>query len=124
MQRDFNLIRKILLTVESTPAGEMLQSNELAYDGYNSATIAEHVEILIEAGLIHSEDWAPDDETGGTIFLINRLTWQGHDFLANAKNDTIWKKAMAEAQEKGTSMSMVILNGVLTKLAQKYAGLD
>jgi hypothetical protein len=124
MQRDFNLIRSILLKIESTPAGIRLCSNELADDGHNLAIVAEHIEILRESGLIDTGEPFADPETGVKHCSINRLTWQGHEFLANAKNDTIWKKAMAQAQEKGISMSIVVLNGVLTKLAQKLLGLE
>jgi hypothetical protein len=61
---------------------------------------------------------------GNSSYLVRKITWQGHDFLANAKNDTIWKKVMTEAKEKGSSTSLVVLNGLLTKAAQKYIGLD
>jgi len=61
---------------------------------------------------------------GSSGFLVRKITWKGHDFLANAKNDTVWKKVMNEAKEKGSSVSLVVLNGLLTKAAQKYAGLE
>src|ERR1035441_8809860 len=35
-----------------------------------------------------------------------RMTWAGQEFLAKAKNDTIWKKVIAQAEEKGMSTSM------------------
>jgi DNA-binding MarR family transcriptional regulator len=124
MQRDFNLIRNILFSVESAPAGGRTQSDELEYDGYDPETIAEHIKLLSEQGLIHVGTSYNDPETGMRIFFIEGLTWNGHEFLDNARNDTIWKKAIAQAEEKGTSMSMVVLNGVLTKLAQKHLGLE
>jgi hypothetical protein len=57
-------------------------------------------------------------------FVVQRLTWSGHDFLENARNDTVWKKVFAEAKVRGTSVSLTVLNGLLTKVAQKYDGLE
>lgn len=121
MERDFNLIRRILLSVETKPVGELLQ--DLLYDDTDQYIVAEHVRIMIEEGLI---DGKVTDYINGMPpgYLIRRLTWKGHDFLANAKNDTIWKKVMSEAKEKGTSMTTVVINGLLTKAVQKYAGLE
>jgi hypothetical protein len=31
---------------------------------------------------------------------IMRVTRNGHEFLANAKNDTIWKEVLVEAEKK------------------------
>lgn len=121
MERDFNLIRRILLSVETAPVGELIQ--DLPYDDTDKYTLSEHVRIMIQEGLVDGE---VTDYINGMppSYLIRRLTWKGHDFLANAKNDTIWKKVMADAKEKGTSMTMVVINGLLTKAAQKYAGLE
>lgn len=120
MERDFNCIRRILLDVEASPAGDWLQ--DLPYDDIDQHTVAEHVRIMIQEGLVDGK--ITDLHGGSPSYLIRRLTWKGHDFLANAKNDTIWKKVMSEAKEKGTSMTMVVLNGLLTKAAQRYAGLE
>ena len=120
MERNFNLVRQILLQVEATPPGTTIQN--LTCEGFDEATIIEHVDIMIEAGLI--DGIIPNTLVGSSGFLVRKITWKGHDFLANAKNDTVWKKVMTEAKEKGSSVSLVVLNGLLTKAAQKYAGLE
>lgn len=56
--------------------------------------------------------------------FCKRLTMKAHDFLANARNNNIWKKVLAKAQAEGTSVSVSILNGLLKKAAEKYAGLE
>lgn len=119
MERNFNLIREILLQAEATPAGEMIQ--KFNCEEFDKATIIEHVEIMIGADLLDGDVF--HTMAGSSGFLVRKITWQGHDFLANAKNDTIWKKVMKEAKEKGTSTSFVVINGILTRDAQKYAGL-
>lgn len=119
MVRDFNLIRRILLEVEAAPAGKYLNH---VCDDVDQTLIAEYIKIMCAAELLEGE--VIYCFNGSPRYTIKRLTWKGHDFLANAKNDTIWKKVMVEAREKGTSMTMVVVNGLLTKAAQKYAGLE
>ena|ERR1043166_5041248 len=120
MQRDLELIRNILLDAESVPAGQTIFGFE--FSGQTEAEILGHVELLIDAGYLD-----------GTIMrgrqgqpmkcAVKKLTWEGHEFLADAKNDTVWKRVVAEAKEKGTSTSMVVIQGLLSKAAQKFAGL-
>ncbi|MTJ13019.1 DUF2513 domain-containing protein [Anabaena sp. UHCC 0187] len=119
MKRDWNLVRQILLQAESYSPGVYIES--FTCEGFDEATIIEHIEIMIESKLLDGE--IDKTQAGTSGFLVHKITWEGHNFLDNAKNDTIWKKVMAEAKEKGTSTSFVVLNGLLTKAAQKYAGL-
>ena len=44
---------------------------------------------------------------------IDRLTWEGHDFLAAARNDTIWKKTWASVKDKGVDVSFGLLKELL-----------
>jgi hypothetical protein len=47
---------------------------------------------MIEAGLITG--FTTNDERGTLARgVILRLTWQGHEFLDAARNDTTWRKA-------------------------------
>ena len=56
--------------------------------------------------------------------VVHRMTWAGQEFLAKAKNDTIWKKVLAQAEEKGMSTSMTVINGLLEAAVKKYVGLE
>ena len=118
MTRDFDLIRDILFQVEKAPAGDPLYALAV-HSEIENAALAEHVQLLIERGLIEGEV----RDFRAPMFTIHRLAWAGHDFVNNARNDTIWKKVMAEAKEKGASVTLTVLNGLLTKAAEKYAGL-
>ena len=120
MQRDWELIRRILMEVENLPSGGITQSIQI--EGVDSATVAEHIKLLVNKGFLDGETY--DLNAGSSGYVIKGISWEGHDFLENARNDTVWKRVMAESKAKGTSMTMVVLNGLLTKAAQKYAGLD
>jgi len=78
---------------------------------------------LKEAGLI---DAIIRSDGHGCPFgaIVRRLTWEGHEFLAKAKNDTVWKKVLQQAEEKGMSTSMTVINGLLEAAAKKYIGLE
>jgi hypothetical protein len=121
VKRDPELIRNILLRIEANPAGNTLEHME--FEGHTWEDIAEHVQLLIDASFI---DGTVTGQRGKwpTAFLVQRLTWIGHEFLAKARNDTLWKKVVAQAQEKGMSTSMSIINGLLEAAAKKYVGLD
>jgi len=119
MKRDWNLIRHILFYVEGLPPGELVQFIEIG--GFDQPTITEHVRILINQGFLAGNVY---DTFNGSNYLIKGINREGYEFIENARNNTIWKKVMSEAKAKGTSITMVVLNGLLTKAAQKYAGLD
>ncbi len=124
MTRDLELIRSILLDLEAMPSGTTASAFKgPQYEGKAHREIAEHVWLLNNAGLIESIN-VSDMRGQPNSFVIKRLTWQGHEFIAKAKNDTVWKKVTAEAEQKGMSLSMTILEKLLSKAAEKYLGLD
>lgn len=114
MRLDFDLIRKLLIYIESQPAGEVLQ--QVGTDvPYPAAVIGEHIDLLIQAGLIKGiviDVRAP-------AFEIHGLTWHGHDFLEKARNDTLWRKVLNEAKEKGLALTIPFLNELLTYAARQ-----
>ncbi|MFZ2642092.1 MAG: DUF2513 domain-containing protein [Verrucomicrobiia bacterium] len=121
MKMDLNLIRQMLLAMEAHPAGQPIYS--FKFDGKENAEILEHVQLLHDAGFI--EATIVDGNMGEPVeCMIRRMTFAGQQFLANAKNDTIWKKVLTQAEEKGISSSMVVINGLLVAAAKKYANLD
>jgi hypothetical protein len=121
MKRDPELIRNILLDIGASPPGKPIFG--FAYEGRAEAEVLEHVQLLLDVAFIDGQVI-----TGAmgqpTQCVIMRMTWAGQEFLAKAKNDTIWKKVLAQAEEKGMSTSMMVINGLLEAAAKKYAGLD
>lgn len=56
-------------------------------------------------------------------YAISRLLNDGHDFIENAKSDTVWKKARQEITEKTGDVSLTVLKAVLAKVAMQTFGL-
>lgn len=99
MQRDMELIRKILFVIEEKYVDTWLPASEIIIDGYDMKTIAYHCAILHDAGLISDyNDAYCDNEL--SFFGVGRLTWAGHEFLDKIKNDNVWNKTKSIIKEQ------------------------
>ena len=104
MKRDMSLIRELLMYVEQQPADGVIQQ-VLVPDGIDPGTVGEHIELLIERGLVEGE---VIDPRSPSFASKRRLTWEGHDFLAAIRNDTVWRKILAKARELGDSLTLEV----------------
>jgi Hypothetical protein (DUF2513) len=120
MKRDMELVRELMLAIESQD-GDNDTDFELA--GYNESQIDYHLELLIEAQFVVGE---VHHLQGGyrPVIRIGRLSWEGHEFLDNACNEPVWKKAMSIITEKGGSVSVGVLMQVLASAAKQHFGLS
>lgn len=91
MKRDMDLCREILLEIEGYEGapGMLELSSEKGSEDY----ISYHVKLLYEAGLIEAMD-----ASGMNSFKWYpvSLTWQGHEFLDAARDETRWNKAKSK----------------------------
>ena len=53
----------------------------------------------------------------GFAFNVDSLSFKGHEFLDNIKDDTVWKKAKKFVGEHLTSTSFSIIANVASKIA-------
>jgi DNA-binding transcriptional ArsR family regulator len=93
VKRDMDLCRDILRLVEASPdsAGPAIK-----IDGRSDEEMSYHIKLLGEAGLLEvgSADGRFIKDDGRRIRLqkaysVISLTWQGHEFLDAARNDTV-----------------------------------
>jgi hypothetical protein len=110
MKRDMELIRTMLLAVESYEPGD----DALTFDGYSDEQVGFHGYLLGEAGLAEVMD---STTLGDPVPMaeIRHLTWQGYEFLDAARDDTVWKHAKERLGSAGKSLLTVPL-GVMTAL--------
>ena len=47
---------------------------------------------------------------------MERLTWEGHDYLENIRQDTIWNRTKDIILEKGLVMTLGVIKTVATGL--------
>jgi Hypothetical protein (DUF2513) len=114
MTFDPTLMRSILLDTEGLPAG--VAAGGFNYDGIDQAVVNRHTQILIDEGYLEGI-WQGDAQNFPCAFRITDLTYRGHQFLANAKSDSLWKKALTTIKDSGKSLSIAVIEAVLVKLA-------
>ena len=116
MQRDWDLIRRILLAVEAEEQATGLgwiEFDEGELGDFSKEAVSYHVVLLGEAGLLDTIDAS----TGGGIDVRpRRLTWEGHEFLDKARENSTWEKAKRLAAEKAGSLSFAALQEALSRL--------
>jgi hypothetical protein len=118
MKRDFDLIRKILLTVENRSHEE--QGNPIKIEGYTEEEISYNVKLLHEAGYVNAIDASNMD---GLCWRPSSLTWRGHDFLDAARENSRWETAKKIVKEKAGTVTLAALQEVLVSLMKRAIGL-
>ena len=117
MQRDMDLMRKILFKIEEVfPAGNLL-IHGVPIDGYDMALIADHCQLLYEAGLINA--YKPQRGGQGARVLsysVGNLTNSGYDFLDKIREDTVWNNTKDIIKDKGLPMVMDVIKEVSSTL--------
>ena len=118
MKRNWDTIREILIRLEEMPPkkGWLRLADFLSDRAYE---FSYHVELLIEAGLIHGEM----SKTIGqhtSDFLAIRMTWEGHEFLDAIRSDTVWQKAKNSFVNGGLSMTFDLIKSVAKDIAGGY----
>ncbi|MCL4301413.1 MAG: DUF2513 domain-containing protein [Anaerolineae bacterium] len=122
MKRNMDLVRQILLEIEKQPfiPGYPIDLN---IPGFSHEVLSYHVMIMHEAGLIEA---APELHNTGhpPHWSPNRLTWQGHEFIDAARDNTIWNRAMATVKDKMGSIPFTLLQQLLIQLGAASLGLN
>lgn len=106
-KRDLDLIRMLLLELEGIEEVDLAQ--------YTEHEIKYHKYLLYDAGFaegtIVKDDVRRFEIIDAELFYLN---WQGHEFLANARNDTVWNDVKQVLRERGLSVSFSILQTLLS----------
>jgi hypothetical protein len=110
MKRDLDLVRKILFETERKPSPRGLVN--LQIPGYSEEEVSYHVKLLADAGLIEAQDLST---MHGFSWQPKALTWEGHEFLDAARNDTVWNRTKDEVKEKGGTVSFEVLKHLLIR---------
>lgn len=118
MKRDMDLIRELLLKLESWPMGRgdvvpiPPESPTFLESGHSAHGIEYHLNLIMEAGLIDSPAQA------NTFIYFSGLTWQGHDFLDSVRDPEIWRRTKSGALAAG-GFTLELLKDLATGLLKK-----
>ncbi|MBO9718611.1 DUF2513 domain-containing protein [Xanthomonas phaseoli] len=125
MKRDDDLIRTLLLNIESRHQGGSLWGTDVSPIGANEAAVGEHLRLLIDAGFIRGESHSGID----TLYLvpgnfqIDGLKWEGHEFLNTIRSDEVWKRTKEKIKSVGGSVSTTIMAQVAAAISKSMLGL-
>ncbi len=114
MKRDMELVRDILTRVE-LQNGPIRAPVEI--EGYTQEVIDYHIILLAEAGLLKAT-WRKAMDGSKIIVNVSRLTWDGHEFLDAARNESAWNAAKEVAKEKGVQLPFKIFHSLLEKIVE------
>ena len=111
MKRDMDLIRKILLTVESEEHG-FVPHKKIEIEGYTQEEIGYHAFLLGEAGLAEVTVSSHHHSESPSANIL-RLTWEGHEFLDAARDNNIWNQAKDKIGSAAIQVWMTVLSSFI-----------
>lgn len=110
-KRDMELIRKLLFVIEEKPNDNPEQT--FVVEGYDDSTVQHHLILMYEAGLISAEAYRTDTGRIAKLYLVFRLTWEGHEFLSAARDNTIWNSVKKRAFTHLSEVPFAVLKSAL-----------
>ena len=111
MKRDMDIVRAILVVVETQEAGVHISGVPTVGEA-SAETVAEHIRIMKDADLLYAEVIGSSDQ--GYVVHIFGLTWKGHDFLESVRNDTVWQKVCGKIKDVGAGMTIELVKELAT----------
>ena len=114
MKRDMELIRGLLFEFEGETKPDLSKWTE--------EQKLYHAALLIEAGLLRGEV-IHDSQGKIATAIIYRLTWEGHEFLDAARDETVWKKVRDKLETVGTNVALPLLVSLLTDFTKQKLGI-
>lgn len=121
MKLNHDCVRSVLLYLEENlKIGTFIQNYEVQLEGFTKEDVDYTLIKLIEANYIVGE-YTP--YFGGDYDIdIRSITWSGHKFLDNVRDDVVWSETK-KAASKFSSVSIDILSSIainfLTSLLMK-----
>lgn len=112
MKRDMELIRLMLLELETDEPSAEVEKQPMELRLYNLA-------LMKDAGFIEAEIISDINLTMQAAKIV-RMTWAGHDFLDSTRNPKVWGHVRDSVIKSGVSWSFDILKEVLKREAVKH----
>lgn len=128
MKRDMDLVRALLLRIESwdiPPGGAMSNlfatDPEVQIDGYADNAVDYHLELLIDSGLV---DGSCNIERR---FRIHKLTPAGHDLVESIRDPVIWSETKEGVKKAGgftVELLRDLAKGLIKTQIAKHTGVE
>ena len=125
MKLNQNCVRDILLYVEDHASYDTRISPNSIDLPYSSDEIVYCAEKLMEAGYLNGTTRNYVSSSVPQI-MISSLTWEGHKFLDNTRDDGVWKETKnVVGKFSSVSLSLIgqVASQIITSMIQKQLGL-
>lgn len=114
MKLNNDCVRDLMLLIEEEVGlNEYLSIRKIEFKNYTTEELIYTSKKLKEAGYINAE--IEDYLDGGHEAYIYSLTWQGHKFLDNIRDDGVWKTTKGIIS-KFSSVSISIIENVASQV--------
>ncbi len=120
MQRDLDLVRKILLALEEHEHG--LAPRGFTIEGYSEEQVGFHVYLMDQAGLVEAIETSHTKSDSRTA-MPRSITWSGYEFLEAARSEKVWALGKERILKAGVGFSLEVLKEVLGTVGRELLGL-
>jgi hypothetical protein len=120
MKRDMDLVRKILLVLEAHEEGNAPAN--FSIEGYSDEVVYHHCYLMKQANLLEADD-VTDMSSTSPVAVPLSMTWEGHDFLDAARDNSRWNKALEKVRSIGGNVTFGVLKALLVSMAKSQLGL-
>lgn len=114
MKRDMDLVRKIMLAMES----DDYNGTSLEIDGYSDEQIGFHAYLLSQAGLITSINMTTLAHSH-PVHMPEVLTWDGYEFLGAVTDPGSWEKVKTMIKPAGGMVFSVLKDVAIAEIKAK-----
>ena len=126
MKLSHDLVREILLNMEKKVSYDTFSSFEdedilILAPGNELATIFYHIKKMREAGLINALD-AQATGKPYAVLIPTDLTWGGHQFLDNIRDDSRWKTIKAKVGAASLNTLKALAPEIVKELIRSGGG--
>jgi hypothetical protein len=118
MTRDIELIRKILLQVQSR---RDTSRRPVEIEGYDVVIVARHVEMLLNEEYLEGKMISHSGTNGFPHIAISDLSWSGHDLISTLGNDNVLAKLKQSlSPSELATLPLTIVKKVGLKVLEAY----
>jgi len=112
MKRDMDLVRKILFAMEQDETNMRFDYERLPeVEGDREDVVYYHMQIMAQADLLHVN--VQEIPTGNPnqpfSYTTYSISWNGHEFLDAARENTRWEKAKSTMERAGGVILPVLM---------------
>jgi len=121
MRLNHECIRDTMLYLEENlQLNDTIVSSNLKIKDYSNDDITYSIKMLQEAGFIQANSLGADDML---IYLVSSLTWEGHQYLDNIRDNSVWKIVKSKIS-KLKSVSLPVVQQIAAQAVCEKLGIS